>query len=132
MDLSVFPLWLVGCLGLNCPLRQCFSLYLTERVRKKREVIEKKQISIQHPPAPTASAVSPCPSIIQISRTPRHCKFTQHHRTTRPPLSHCLLKRKLLCKFLVAFLDKWMRKLFKIRLYSKGKNLLLGEFLFSF
>ena len=26
-----------------------------------------------------------CPTIIQISRTPRHWKFTKHHRTTRLP-----------------------------------------------
>ena len=32
----------------------------------------------------TVIAVGPCPTIIQISRTPRHWKFTQHHRTTRP------------------------------------------------
>ena len=38
----------------------------------------------QPPPAPTARVVGPCPSLIQISRTPRHWKFTQHHRTTRP------------------------------------------------
>ena len=38
------------------------------------------------PPAPTASAVGPFPTLIQISRTPRLCKFTQHHRTTRSPL----------------------------------------------
>ena len=37
------------------------------------------------PPAPTASAVGSCPTLIQISRTPRHWKFTQHNRTTRPP-----------------------------------------------
>ena len=42
-------------------------------------------MSKQPPPAPTASAVGPCPTLIQISRTPRHWKFTQHHRTTRPP-----------------------------------------------
>ena len=42
-------------------------------------------MSKQPPPAPTASAVGPCPTIIQISRTPRHRKFTQHHCTTRPP-----------------------------------------------
>ena len=42
-------------------------------------------MSKQHPPAPTASVVGPCPTLIQISRTPRHWKFTQHHRTTRPP-----------------------------------------------
>ena len=29
------------------------------------------------PPAPTAGAIGPCPTIIQISRTPRHWKFTQ-------------------------------------------------------
>ena len=33
-------------------------------------------------PVPTASAVGPCPTISQIRRTPRHWKFTQHHRTT--------------------------------------------------
>ena len=38
-----------------------------------------------NPPAPTASATGPCPTIIQISRTPRHWKFTQDHRTTRTP-----------------------------------------------
>ena len=41
-------------------------------------------MSKQPPPAPTASTVGPCPTIIQISWTPRHWKFTQHHRTTRP------------------------------------------------
>ena len=44
-------------------------------------------MSKQPPPAPIASAIGPCPSptIIQISRTPRHWKFTQHLCTTRPP-----------------------------------------------
>ena len=40
----------------------------------------------KHPPAPTASTVGSCPTIIKISRTPRHWKFTLHHRTTRQPL----------------------------------------------
>ena len=31
-------------------------------------------------------AIGPCPTIIQISRTPRHWKFTQDHRTTRPSM----------------------------------------------
>ena len=44
-------------------------------------------MSKQPPTAPTARAVGPCPTLIQTSRTPRHCKFTQHHRTTRPPPS---------------------------------------------
>ena len=43
-------------------------------------------MSKQPPPASTASAVGPCPTISQIRRTPRHWKFTQHHRTTRPTL----------------------------------------------
>ena len=38
------------------------------------------------PPAPTGSAVSPCPTTIQSSRTPRRWKFTQHHPTTPGPL----------------------------------------------
>ena len=42
-------------------------------------------MSKQPPPAPTASAVGPCPTLIQTSRTPRTWKFIQDHRTTRPP-----------------------------------------------
>ena len=50
-------------------------------------------MSKQPPPAPTASAipVGPCPTIIQISRTTRDWKFTQDHRTTRPPTSLSVL-----------------------------------------
>ena len=44
-------------------------------------------MSKQPPPAPTASATGPCPTIIQISRTPRHWKITQHLRTT-PQVEH--------------------------------------------
>ena len=51
-------------------------------------------MSKQPPPAPTVNAVGPCPTIIQISRTPQHWKFTQHHHTTRhpppPPKPHLL------------------------------------------
>ena len=45
----------------------------------------REKMSKQPPPAPTASAIGPCPTIIQTSRTPRHWQFTQHLRTTRPP-----------------------------------------------
>ena len=51
-------------------------------------------MSKQPPPAPTARAVGPCPTLIQTSRTPRHWKFTQDHRTTRPPLKKKKKKRK--------------------------------------
>ena len=47
-------------------------------------------MSKQSPPAPSASAVGPCPTIIQISKMARNCKFAQHHRTTRPPAIHSL------------------------------------------
>ena len=41
-------------------------------------------MSKEPPSAPTASAVGPCPTSIQISRTHRHWKITQHLHTTRP------------------------------------------------
>ena len=66
--------WLVSCFGFNDPLKQYFSLYraVSQRVRNKREKIdERKKMSKQTPPAPTASAIDPCPTIIQISRTLR-------------------------------------------------------------
>ena len=44
-------------------------------------------MSKQPPPAPTARAVGPCPTLIQTTRTPEHWKFTQDHLTTRPPPS---------------------------------------------
>ena len=39
----------------------------------------------QPPPAPSASALGLCPTINQISRTPRHWNLTQHLRAARPP-----------------------------------------------
>ena len=49
---------------------------IPERVRKKREMIgERENTSEQSPPAPTASTVSSCPTVIQIGRTPRHQKL---------------------------------------------------------
>ena len=81
--------WLVGCFWLNGPLRQYFGLYRAvsqrEREKEKRKDRREKKMSKQTPPAPTASAVGPCPTLLQISRTRRHWKLTQHHRTTRLP-----------------------------------------------
>ena len=84
----IWVIWLVSCFGLNGPLRDSISVYigrLSERGRKKREIQTGGKMSKPPPPAPTASAVGPCPTLIQISRTPQHWKFTQQHRTTRPP-----------------------------------------------
>ena len=64
---------------------QSISRRLPVRGRKKREMIDDRKMSKQPPPAATASTVCPCLTIIQIGRMPRHCKFTQHHRTTQPP-----------------------------------------------
>ena len=85
-------IWLVGCFWFNGPLRQYFSLYraVSQRQgeRKGNDRWEKK-MSKQPPPAPTASAISPCPTIIQTSRTLQHCMFTQHPRSTRPRPATC-------------------------------------------
>ena len=80
--------WAVGRFGVNGPLRQYFSPYraVFQRRGERREKWETGEKLPNNPPnAPTASAVGPCHTIIQISWTPRHWKFTQHHRTTRPP-----------------------------------------------
>ena len=45
---------------------------LADRGRKKRERIDVRKMSKQHTPASTESALRPCPTIIQTSRTPRH------------------------------------------------------------
>ena len=42
-------------------------------------------MSEQTPARTYCKRSSPCPTIIQISRMPRHWKLTKHHRTTRPP-----------------------------------------------
>ena len=45
------------------------SARLTERGRKRREMTKERKMSKQTP-APIASAVGPCPTVIQISKTP--------------------------------------------------------------
>ena len=53
-----------------------------------REVTDEiKNVQKRKPPAPTASAIGPCPTLMQISRTPRQWKFTQHLPITQPPQS---------------------------------------------
>ena len=67
------PTMLVGCFGFNGPLRQYFSLYRAVS-RREGERGEKGQMRVkmskQPPPAPTASAVGPCPTEIQIVGRP--------------------------------------------------------------
>ena len=78
--------WLV-VFGFNGPLRQYFSLYrLPERGRKRRERIDENK-NVQTTPTRTYHKRSrPLPYCNPNCRTPQHWEFTQHHRTTRPPL----------------------------------------------
>ena len=64
---------LVGCFGFNGPLRQYFSLYRAVSQREGERGEKGKfrvKMSKQPPPAPTASAVGPCPTVIQIVGRP--------------------------------------------------------------
>ena len=58
-------IFLVGCFGCSGPLRQYCSLQEGET-----EKIEDSKMSKQPPPAPTANAIGPCPTIIQIVGRP--------------------------------------------------------------
>ena len=79
--------WLVGCFGLNGPLRQYFSLYraISQREGERRERMDESK-NVQTTPTRTyCKRNRPLPYCNPNCRTPRHWKFTQHHRTTRPP-----------------------------------------------
>ena len=71
---------LVGCFGLTA-LWDRISVFIGPSARqgeRKEKRLMREKMSNLPPPAPTG------PTIIQISRTLRHWKFTQHLRTTRP------------------------------------------------
>ena len=80
-------IWLVGCFGFNGPLRQYFSLYQAvsqrEGERGEKRIDESK--NVQTTPTRTYYKCSkPLSYCYPNCRTPRHWKFTQHHRTTHP------------------------------------------------
>ena len=82
--------WLVGCFGFNGPLRQYFSLYRAvsqrEGERGEKRIDESK--NVQTTPTRTYYKRSmPLPYCNPNCRMPQRWKFTQHHRTTRPPLT---------------------------------------------
>ena len=82
--------WLVG-FGFNGPLRQYFSLYRAVSQRegergKKGRIDESKNVHTT-PTRTYCKRSRPLPYLNPNCRTPRHWKFTQHHRTTRPPPS---------------------------------------------
>ena len=83
----IMMIWLVGCFGFNGPLRQYFSLYraVSQREGEREERIDESK-NVQTTPTRTyCKRNRPLPYCYQNCRTPRHWKFTQHHRTTRPP-----------------------------------------------
>ena len=88
--ISLWPFrvdWLVGCFGFNGPLRQYFSLYqaISQREGEIEEKIEESK-NVQTTPTRTYCKRSrPLPYCHPNCRTPGTWKFTQDHRTTRPP-----------------------------------------------
>ena len=87
--ITVIGCWLVG-FGFNGPLRQYFSLYraVSKREGERKERIDESK-NVQTTPTRTYCKCSrPLPYCNPNCRTPRHWKFTQHHRTTRPPLDY--------------------------------------------
>ena len=85
--ICTFGCWLVGCFGFNGPLRQYFSLYqaVSQREGEREKIDESK--NVQTTPTRThCKRNRPLPYCNQNCRMPRHWKFTQHHRTTRPPM----------------------------------------------
>ena len=81
--------WLVGWLWVWRPFETVFQSTwgrLPKRGRKRRERIDDSK-NVQTIPTRTDCKRSRLlPNYNPNCRTPRHWKFTQHHRTTRPPL----------------------------------------------
>ena len=78
-------IWLVGCFGFSGPLRQYFSLYqaVSQREGERGEKGQRRvKMPKQHPLAPSASAKSPYPTIIQIVGRPGTGSLP---RTIAPP-----------------------------------------------
>ena len=74
-----------GWLGFNGPLRQYYSLYrvVSQRDGERDEKgFRRVKMSKQPPPAPTAGAIGPCPTIIQIVGRPGTVSLP---RTIAPP-----------------------------------------------
>ena len=78
--------WLVWGLTALETVFQYISGHLPKRGRERKERIDESK-DVQTTPTRTYCKCSrPLPYCNPNCRTPRHWKFTQHHRTTRPPL----------------------------------------------
>ena len=91
-NLMHFRIWFVGCFGFNGPLRQYFSLYRAvfhrEGERGEKRIDESKNVQTTPTTRTYNKRSRPLPYCNPNCRTPRHWKFTQHHRTTRPTPVH--------------------------------------------
>ena len=89
--------WLV-VLGFNGPLTQYFSLYraVSQREGERGENGQTRvKMSIQPPPAPTASAEGPCPTVIQnVGRLGTRSLPS----TIAPPDHPCLIRATVFTK----------------------------------
>ena len=89
---------LVGCFGFSGPLRQYFSLYRTvsQREGERGEKGQRRvKMSKQPPPAPTASAIGPCPTII---KTVGRLGTVSLPRTIAPPDHPQMMDRLMILK----------------------------------
>ena len=105
---------------------QSISGLLPKRKGKKREmIVEKKNVQTRPPtPGRIAREIGVCHTISQISRTPWHWKFSQHHRTTRhrlfkwnSPNSYPLLHPGIYAERCIAFRDLISKSYIGLGLY---------------
>ena len=118
---------MVGCFGFNGPLRQYFSLYraVSQREGEREERIDESK-NVQTIPTRTyCKRNRPLPYCYRNCRTPRHWKFTQHHRITRPPphLSQRLKGELIVYPWSVVWLPPPFSKIF-----SKTTGLIKARF----
>ena len=128
--------WLVGCFGFNGPLRQYFSLYraVSQRDGERGEKRIDESKNVQTTPTRTYYKRSrPLPYCNSNCRTPQHWKFTQHHRTTRPPPG-CVDIFSLVYHFFFSFLSPslWETARYGLEYCLKGPLSLKQPTIFSF
>ena len=90
--LPLFGRRLLVVLGLNGPLRQYFSLYraVSQREGERGEKGKGRvKMSKPTPPAPTASAIGPCPTIIQTEILSQ--RAVKHNKTIASGAIHAHL-----------------------------------------
>ena len=95
---QLYSLLVVGCFGSNGPFRHYFSLYraVSQREGEREEKGKKRVKNVQTTPTRTyCKRNRPLPYYHPICRTPRHWKFTQDHRTTRPPHTFTELNNRI-------------------------------------